>query len=556
MARARLEVADARGQRTVPIDKDPFVIGRRSSHDLHLDGADVSRDHAQIEQKGDRFLLRDLGSRCGTFVNGDLISERVLLPGDRIHVGRTSGANLVFLTDQPPGLPSAAPAASPMARAGETVSPPAAAGDLRQVATLLDALRAVGSGRVLDEVLVLVLDSALAVTGAERGFIMLVDADGHLAFTLGRGRDHVTLPGRTFRTSRKIPEEVFATGEARVVADLLDGDLAGAHVGTIALGIRHVLCVPLGLVRYVEGPDSVEAPKRIGVLYLDGRDRGTLLSPTTHTALETLAGEAALVIENARLYRQAVENARLEQQMMIAADIQRALLPQPQHVGSGFELACASVPCLAIGGDFFDYVDLPDGGFGFVLGDVSGKGLPAALLTAVVQGVFSIEASLGHSPAQALAAVNGTLIRKAVEGRFATIFYGALSEGGRLTYTNAGHHSPIVLGTAGLRRLFSGGTIVGAFPDAQYEQDTTTLAPGDLVVVFSDGVTEAFSPEGEEFGDDRLIECVRANADRTPVALLDRIMEAVRRFMKDAVQNDDMTVVVLRYTGRPAATSS
>jgi sigma-B regulation protein RsbU (phosphoserine phosphatase) len=536
MARARLEVTDALGSRTVPIDKDLFIIGRRSSHDLHLDGADVSRDHAEIERKGNRFTLRDRGSQCGTFVNGEPITERVLEHGDRIHVGRLSGADLVFAIDQAPAPTSAASAS--------------AVSDLRQIATLLEALRAVGSGRVLDEVLILVLDSALEVTGAERGFIMLAGADGRLEFTLGRGRRHVTLPGHTFRTSRKIPEEVFATGQARVVADLLDTDLADGHLGTIALGIRHVLCVPLGLVRYVDGPAVVEQPRRIGVLYLDGQDKGILLSPTTRAALETLAGEAALVIENARLYREAIEKARLEQQMKIAADIQQALLPDSQHSGNGFELACASVPCLAIGGDFFDYVDLPDGRFGFVVGDVSGKGLPAALLTAVVQGVFAIEASLGHSPADALAALNETLIRKAVEGRFATLFYGALSGEGTLTYTNAGHNPPIVLGTSGLRRLSSGGTIVGIFPDAKYEQETITLDAGDLVVVFSDGVTEAFNADWEEFGNDRLIECVRANAALSPVALLEQIMTAVRRFVKDAVQSDDVTVVVLRYGGR------
>ena len=536
LVRARLDVTDALGSRTIPIVKDLFLIGRRSGHDLHLDGADVSRDHAEIERKGDRFTLRDRGSQCGTFVNGEPIVERVLEHGDRIHVGRLSGADLVFMIDLTPAPTAAASAA--------------AVGDLHQIATLLEALRAVGSGRVLDEVLELVLDSALEVTGAARGFIMLAGTDGRLEFTLGRGRDHLTLPGQTFRTSRKIPEEVFAVGEARVVADLLDTDLADGHVGTIALGIRHVLCVPLGLVHYVDRRAVVEQPKRIGVLYLDGQDKGTLLSQTTRAALETLAGEAALVIENARLYREAIEKARLEQQMTIAADIQRALLPKAHHTGNGFELACASVPCLAIGGDFFDYVDLPDGGFGFVLGDVSGKGLPAALLTAVVQGVFAIEASLGHSPSAALVALNETLIRKAVEGRFATLFYAALSGHGNLTYTNAGHHPPIVLGTAGLRRLSTGGTIVGIFPDAVYEQETITLDPGDLVVVFSDGVTEAFNADWEEFGTDRLLECVRANAGLTPVPLLEQIMAAIHRFVKDAVPSDDVTVVVLRYTGR------
>jgi serine phosphatase RsbU (regulator of sigma subunit) len=536
MARARLEVTDALGSRTIPIEKDLFLIGRRSGHDLHLDGADVSRDHAEIARKGDRFTLRDRGSQWGTFVNGEPIAERVLEHGDRIHVGRVSGADLVFLIDQAPALTSAASAS--------------AVSDLRQIATLLEALRAVGSGRVLDEVLELVLDSALEVTGAERGFIMLAGTDGRLEFTLGRGRRHETLPGQTFGTSRKIPEEVFATGRARVVADLLDTDLADGHMGTIALGIRHVLCVPIGLVHYVDHEAMVEQPKRIGVLYLDGQDKGTLLSPTTRAALETLAGEAALVIENARLYREAIEKARLEQQMNIAAEIQQALLPNGHHCGNGFELACASIPCLTIGGDFFDYVDLPDGGFGFVLGDVSGKGLPAALLTAVVQGVFAIEASLGHSPSAALVALNETLIRKAVEARFATLFYGVLSDQGNLTYTNAGHNPPIVLGTSGLRRLSSGGTIVGIFPDITYEQETVTLDPGDLVVVFSDGVTEAFNAEWEEFGNDRLVDCVLANATLPPVALLEQIMAAVHGFVKDAVQSDDVTVVVLRYTGR------
>src|SRR4029079_861164 len=198
-ARARLEVTDALGSRTLAIDKELFLIGRRSSHDLYLDGDDVSRDHAQIERKGDRFTLRDRGSRQGTFVNGELITERRLEHGDRIHLGRQNGADLVFFVDQGPSLTSSTATSF--------------VGDLHHVATLLDALRAVGSSRVLDEVLVLVLDSALAVTGAERGFIMLSDAHRHLEVPRGRGRGQVTLPGHTFRTSRKIPEEVFATGE-------------------------------------------------------------------------------------------------------------------------------------------------------------------------------------------------------------------------------------------------------------------------------------------------------------------------------------------------------
>jgi hypothetical protein len=166
---------------------------------------------------------------------------------------------------------------------------------------------------------------------------------------------------------------VFATGQEKMVADLLDGDLANVHMGTVALGIRHVLCTPLKLVRYLDRADQQTDEKRIGVLYLDSREKGALLSRAARPALETLATEAAVAIENARLYRETLEKTRMEQEMRIAAEIQQALLPEPRRKGTFFEAVGQSVPCRAIGGDFFDYVDLPDGGFGFAVGDVAGK---------------------------------------------------------------------------------------------------------------------------------------------------------------------------------------
>ena len=159
---------------------------------------------------------------------------------------------------------------------------------------------------MLDDVLTLVLDSAIDVTGAERGFIMLANPAGQLEFKLARARGKVTLSGRTFETSRKIPETVFATGQQTIVEDLLDGDLAQLHTGTVALGIRHVLCTPLRLVRYVERAERTDE-KVIGVLYLDSRERGALRSSAARAALETFSTEAAVAIENARLYREALD---------------------------------------------------------------------------------------------------------------------------------------------------------------------------------------------------------------------------------------------------------
>jgi len=419
------------------------------------------------------------------------------------------------------------------------------------VAALLEGLRALGSGRVLDEVLALVMDSALEVTGAERGFIMLASADNEneLEFKIARGRGRVTLSGKGFETSRKIPEEVFKTGQEKIVADLLDGDLANVHMGTVALGIRHVLCTPLKLVRYLDKADMPNVEKRIGVLYLDSRERGALLSRAARAALETLATEAAVAIENARLYRETLEKARMEQELRIAAEIQQALLPEPRRKGEFFEAVGQSVPCRSIGGDFFDYVDLPNGAFGFAVGDVAGKGAPAALLTAVLQGVFASQASSGSSPSETLSRVNIALIRRAIESRFATALYAVIGSKGELTYCNAGHNPPMVFGKDGIQRLEKGGLILGLFEHATFEEGTATLDPGDLLVAFSDGVTEALSTEGEEYGEQRLLDCVQANREKSVAELLDSIFASVREFTAGAVQSDDVTALVLRYDG-------
>lgn len=538
MPDARLEVTDALGRRVVPIAKAQFEIGRRETNDLRLAGSEVSRDHAEIVVEGGKFLLKDRSSRYGTYVNGEQVTERPLVHGDRVRLGRSGGAEMVFLmADSEP----------PPERSTTT-----AIGDLRQIAALLEGLRALGSGRVLDDVLSLVMDSAVDVSGAERGFIMLATATGDLELRMARGRGRSTLSGSSFATSRKIPEEVFRTGEARLVADLLDGELANVHMGTVALGIRNVLCVPLKLVRYVDNKaEAIGDERRIGVLYLDSREKGSLLSSSTRAALETLATEAAVAIENARLYRETMEKARMEQEMRIAAEIQQALLPKTGRVGSFFTAAAASVPCRSIGGDFYDYVDLPDGALGFALGDVAGKGPPAALLSAMMQGMFAAQAASSDSPSRAISRVNLALYRRGIESRFVTLMYGALKPDGSLTYCNAGHNPPLIISrtAAGVtfRRLECGGPIVGLFETATFEEETVTLAPGDWLIVFSDGVSEAMSASGDEYGESRIVTVAEQSASLEPKQLLEAVFADVKAFAKGAAQSDDITAMVLRY---------
>jgi predicted ester cyclase len=262
-----------------------------------------------------------------------------------------------------------------------------------------------------------------------------------------------------------------------------------------------------------------------------------------------LAGETGPATKGPQLYREMLERTQQEHELKIAAEIQRALAPERQYTGACFEIAAASVPCRAIGGDFFDYFDLPNAAFGFALGDVSGKGPPAALLAAEIQGILAAHSYSGSTPADTLSRVNDVLTRRPIDARFATVCYGVLSSAGYLTHCNAGHNPPLLVGRPGLRRLERGGLIVGAFKQATFEEETVQLDPGDVLVVFSDGITEALNIDGEEFGEERLLCCVKANPEIAPTALLERLLDTVHQFTTGAEQNDDVTLLVLRYVG-------
>ena len=539
MPEARLEVMDALGKRVVTVEKAPFEIGRRETNDLRLAGSEVSRDHAEITiDPSGTYVLKDRASRYGTYVNGDQVTQHSLAHGDRIRLGRSGGAEMVFLVRDGEAVEEKSPTTT-------------AIGDLRQIGALLEGLRALGSGRVLDDVLSLVLDSAIDVGGAERGFIMLASSSTELEFKMARARGRIMLSGGGFETSRKIPEEVFRTGESKIVADLLDSGIVDFHGGTVALGIRNVLCVPLRLVRYLDKAEAAdEREKRIGVLYLDSREKGSFLSGSTRGALETLATEAAVAIENARLYRETMEKAKMEQEMRIAAEIQQALLPKMARAGTFFSAAAASIPCRSIGGDFYDYVELPTGAMGFALGDVAGKGPPAALLSAMMQGIFAGQAASSDSPSQTISRVNLALYRRGIESRFVTLMYGVIKPDGHLTYCNAGHNPPLIISPGNsrqVRRLECGGPIVGLFEAATFSEETVTLSPGDWLIVFSDGVSEAMSASADEYGETRIVSLVEANKSLEPTQLLEALFADVRDFTRGAPQSDDITAMVLRY---------
>jgi len=538
MSDARLHVSDSGTHHTVVLDRALFLIGRRATADIQIGNPDVSREHAEIVRGNGRFLLKDRGSRYGTFVNGEQVTERVLQNGDRIRLGRTDAIELVFDDD---GTNSSG-----------VFDPASDATNLPQMIAIMNGLRALGSGRVLEEVLASVTDLALEVSNAERGFVMLANARGELELKIARGKGRTKLPGRSFMTSEKIPREVFRTGQSCTVTDLMDDDQAAQHERTRGFGIRHVLCVPLVVNPMSAASTSAIAQRTIGVLYLDSREKGTVLSKATRPeALEAFATQAALAIDSARLYAEFREKQKLDAEVRTAAGIQRGLLPEPIFKNAVVDLAADAIPCRTVGGDFYDYLDVGEGVFGFGLGDVAGKGAPAALLAQVVATNFVAHAPVSTDPADAMVRINKALLRRAIEARFATMFYGAVTNDGHLSYCNAGQEPPLVVGADGLRWLEEGGPVLGLLSNATYAFETVMLLPGDLVVVCSDGVTEARNRAGDEFGRDRLAEAMRGCHDVQPEFALEHLLETVRQFSQGAPQADDITVLILRYCGSP-----
>ncbi len=263
------------------------------------------------------------------------------------------------------------------------------------------------------------------------------------------------------------------------------------------------------------------------------------------------------IVRDERIYDSAgvlerLEKARLDHELRTAAEVQRSLMARTSHDRSFCQSAGSSLPCRAIGGDFFEFVDLPSEAVGVVMGDVSGKGPAAALLASMLQGIFAAQTLSVTEPAAVLARMNELIVRRQVESRFATLVYAVLSLDGRLRYSNAGHNPPVLATRSGLRRLDAGGSILGAFGGASFEQAEIRMEEGDTLVMFTDGVTEARNATDEEFGEQRLIVLIESRRHLLPVDLMTELLTSVRSFCNGVDQSDDITVTVTRFGRRCA----
>jgi sigma-B regulation protein RsbU (phosphoserine phosphatase) len=540
---ARFRYLDDTGKECwIPIAPPKFTIGRSSTNDLVLGTAHISRSQAEVLVKEGEYYLRDLSSKHGTFVNGIRIEQAVLRHGDRIRLGGLQGQVLTFHKGDL--------LQSLLASSGSTTDSGLSVHGFREMGMLLATFRALSSIPLLKDLLNLVVDTAIELTGAERGFIMLKEGDGRLNFRCARNAHKQSLDGASFQTSQRVPLEVFQTGKRIVINDLDLDDSSESHTSTRRLGVRSISCVPLRCLSLHEtgSLSSVGNIETIGVLYVDSANIGGGLSKTQIDALDTLASEAAMAIYNARLYKESQLKQRLDEELAIAREIQQALLPPPDKILPFVSVRSLNLPCHEVGGDYFDYFDMSEDRLGFAVGDVAGKGMPAALLAAMLQGIFCAQTLLNLPLPGMISNVNCSLAKRSTGSRFVTFFFGILDAEGNCTYINAGHNPPFWVRPDGtLRELTEGGMVLGLFPGASYESNTIRLEAGDHLVLYTDGLLEARNIQGEEFGQAKLRDLLQQCARMCVADILDNLQKELAAFSAMTPQHDDITLMVLGF---------
>jgi serine phosphatase RsbU (regulator of sigma subunit) len=517
------------------IDKPLFTIGRSHNNDLCLPFMYVSREHAQIAKRGNQFVIEDLKSKHGTFLNGTKIDWATLQDSDRIAIG---GPNGIKITVGGKDVFSSLLSRSEKTRDGK---------GFKDIANLLDSFQTLNASFEIEELLNLIVDEAIELSNADRGLIMLTQPDSKLHFVSGRGRQRQNVEFASFSVSRRVPEESMRTQQTVVIQDFTNDLYSKGHDTTRWLGLKSVCCVPLRLGRIAQTLQLTAdfRPESLGVLYLDSWSAVNAFKGDVLKALETIAYEASMAIDKARKYKESLEKKKAEGEQHFVREIQRQLMPTLHHTRDWVEVASAYVPCRDLGGDYTDLLELPDDKLGLVIAEVSGKGTPAALITCRLQGLLAANALLDVPLLETISNVNRALQNQRSERRLITLFYGILSRDGKLTYINAGHNPPLLLQQDKVKRLETGGLILGLARDA-HRIETVAVKPGDLLVLFTDGLTQAQNPAGDEFGEERVIERISAHRNESSEELAHLVVDELQRFCKGTPLMDDVTIMVVK----------
>ncbi len=525
------------------------LIGRRSDADIVLSHRLTSRQHASIEREGDGWVIVDLKSTHGTWVNGDRVERCPLRPRDRIRLGR-EGLELMYLTG---AADADATTTNLLSNEGldqsvrrlvnvlpdqtgsnETYS------ELEKISCLLDFHYSFGKAFSAEKTFHHIVKSALQISGAERGFVLRKQSGG-FHYSLGLDGSERTLSEAEFRTSTTVVDQVTRTGQPVFMTQGIQGNFASQE-SIVAMNVRAIACLPLEAMSH-----ESNAPTIMGILYLDSHKYMHSLSGLDEQLLRRLAGEAGNVLEKLEMVETLAERQRIEQELALAEETQRALLPRSLPAFDPFSIRALCRPTRQLGGDFYDFIEVGNSELAGVLADVSGKGIPAALLSSLTLGALNMEFRNSTRPDTVINGVNKLLCQKTPSNKFVTMFLFEFDRSGKGGYISAGHNTCFLFraATGELEELLSGGMPLGMFPGASYQLSPLELNPGDTLVIYSDGLTDAENRAGQEMGEESLRELIRTTAPQGAAALESKLLAELDRFTQGAAQTDDITFLLI-----------
>lgn len=508
----------------------PFLIGRSPDCHLVLRDSRISRSHARILLENGEHIIEDSGSRHGVVVNGRLVRRHKLAPGDRIEFGIPDSYVLTF---QPAGTNlRSLLAALPAAKTQEEDT-----ADLARLRSFLEIARVLEGAFSTDDVLAAVVDAAIAVTRAQTG-VLLLDQGGELKVRLARTAAGASLDPSEIQVP--LPRIRDALKNRRELLGIVLDPESGA------------VSVPLVRLRSGGAAETQALSferETVGAIHLESA-RPADLSGANRDLLGSLALEASTILENARLLEEQREKQRLEDELQIARRIQQDLLPRSLPREGWLVAAGTSVPSSHVGGDYFDLRRSGDS-WNLIVADVSGKGVSAALLAALLQGAFVLAGDAGMPPHRLLTLLNRFLFDRTEGEKYATVFAAAIHRSGQLQWVNAGHCAPLLLRASGaVESLRPTATPAGLLEEAAFPLSEGQLAPGDKLVIFSDGFPEAQNPAGELYGNERLRHLIAQSANLKCEALVSRVVEEIDEFASGADPADDRTILAIEYQAR------
>jgi len=553
-ARPALVVINPSGNRSrVSIDTVPFVIGRQAGNQLVLRDNRASRVHARIVEENGQYVIEDLNSRHGVYVNGERVQKRQLANSDRIDFGFQDSYKLIFTLEE-----------DEIYRIIEQISTPRpaipAGASLVKLRALVEVARALQSSLSTEDVLTAVVDAALSVTSAERGFLLLRQGE-ELDVAVARDHSGAPLGATDLRVPMSVINRALRTRRELLYMnfDPLEQQGIRPEMSVADLELRSVICVPLIRIRSGSVQETVMSSinDTVGLLYMDSRESAADLSAGNREILQTLALEASTLLENARLLQEEREKQRMEEELDVAREIQRSLLPNCMPTEGWFRAAGSSIASRQVGGDYFDMCPLGPDQWAGMVADVSGKGVSSALLASVLQGAFLFAAESAVPIEEMMSRINHFLSDRTKGEKYATMFYCTVARNGVLRWANAGHPKPLVVRKQGeLIPLTPTGMPLGMLPMAEYLAQEIQLEPGDKVVMYSDGFSEAENEEGRFFDKNGMLDAVRATAHQGGTEMHAALLKRFENYTEGTVLADDVTLVVIEYAGSAASSAT